>query len=447
MRRSVFAVLVVAALALGAVSWAGRAGVVAAQQIATNTPAPTDVVFATNTPVPTDVVFATNTPGIPSATATLTAAPTLTPSPTATFTVTPSPTPIPIGPRVYPDGINSLTGLPYPDETAQNRRNLLVKISNYPPVVRPQSGLNQADVIFEYEVEGGVTRFAALFRSAAPTHVGPVRSGRLVDLELAPMYNALWAYSGSSEPIMNIVLNGELTPWGYNIFSPQFGDNCEDAGFCRFPRDGVAFEHTLYLDTSVLWAKADRRGVNRPERARGFAFGADVPPGGAPALDVLIPWWSTEVRWQYDAAQGRYLRWTDGLPHLDAAEGQQIWVNNLVIIQAEHRERPDLFELESRSASLEIALWNEADGYYPALVFRDGVYFQGYWERRDREMGSALELRYANGEPIPLHPGRTWVSIVRWTAEVQVGAAYADMNATGTAIAPTPAAPLATAAP
>ncbi len=396
--------------------------------------------FITNTPQPTKIIFATNTPDV-SLTPTETLPPTLAPTDTATASPTPSetpsPTPVPIGPAVYPDGINSLTGLPYPDEAAQFRRNLMVKISNYPPIVRPQSGLNQADVIWEYEVEGGVTRFAAVFRTNAPTHVGPVRSGRLADLEIAPMTNALWAYSGSSEPIMNIVLDGEKTPWGYNIFSPQFGDNCEDAGFCRFPKDGLAYEHTLYLDTNLLWTKADRRGVNIPERAKGFFFQEEAAPTDKTANDVFIDWYGqTSARWQYDPETGRYLRFTDGLPHFDAADEQQVWVDNLIIIQAPHNDRPDLFEAESKSASIEIELWNEPDGYYPAMVLRDGKLYDGFWARKDRELGSGLQLKFGNNEPIPLKPGRSWVMVVRWLQnDVVLSDAYADMPATATVIA------------
>src|ERR1041385_210413 len=101
---------------------------------------------------------------------------TLTPSKTLRPTRTPSPTssvtPTTIGPVNYPDNINSLTGLPYPDDAAKNRRNLIVKVSNYPWIVRPQSGLSEADVVYEYEVEGAVTRFAAIFRSKGAEHVG-----------------------------------------------------------------------------------------------------------------------------------------------------------------------------------------------------------------------------------------------------------------------------------
>lgn len=411
----------------GVVMFSASSSPVSSQTFITNTPRPTQVMFMTNTPIVTPTPTLTPTPSF---------TPTFTFTPTDTATLTPSPTPTQVGPFIYPDGFNSLTGLQYPNEEAQNRRNLMVKISNYPPVVRPQSGLNQADVVWEYEVEGGVTRFAAIYRTNAPDHVGPVRSGRLVDLELAPMYQALWAYSGSSQPIMDIVLDGERTPWGYNIFSPQFGDNCDNAGFCRFPQGDLAFEHTLYLDTNMLWALADRRQVNLPERAKGFTFSEDPIASELITNDIFVNWYGqADARWQYDPSSGRYLRFTDGVAHFDAADEQQVWADNLIILQAPHNERPDLFEPESKAASLEIALWNEPDGYYPVLVMRDGVYYQGFWERRDREMGSALQVKFSDNTPIMLKPGRTWVMIVRGINDVVLSEVVSDMPGTATAIA------------
>ncbi|NOG48118.1 MAG: DUF3048 domain-containing protein [Chloroflexi bacterium] len=84
---------------------------------------------------------------------------------------------------------------------------MIVKISNFPPIVRPQTNVNMADVVYEVEAEGGVTRFAAIYRSQLPDLVGSVRSARLLDLELVPMYQALLAYSGTSEPIQRLILS------------------------------------------------------------------------------------------------------------------------------------------------------------------------------------------------------------------------------------------------
>lgn len=426
-RASVLLILTLTMMVLPLVFPAQASPAVQVTLPGTNTPAPTLFLFtiATNTPAgpsptPTATPTATDTP---TATPTSTPTPTITPSPTDT----PSPTPTPNGPFYYPEGVNPLTGLPYPSEEAMNRRNLIVKISNYPPVVRPQHGVNQADVVYEVEAEGGVTRFAAIYRNNAPTHVGSVRSARLVDLELIVMYNALLAYSGTSEPIQRMIMSADFV---YQTFSPLKGDNCE-AGFCRFPEEGKAFEHTLFLDTTKVWELATRRNVNIPLRARGFAF-SDIPdPNGLPANDVFIDWYGqTDARWQYDPTTGRYLRYTDGVPHYDAADGQQLWADNLIIIQVPHERRPDLFERGAKNESLEIQLWDQG----PAVLVRDGRWYSGFWRRRNREPGSALQIIYGNERPMMMKPGRTWVSIVRGFGDVIISETRADMAATATTI-------------
>ena len=163
------------------------------------------VVPPTNTPRNTDD-SPTSTKTTPP---TRTLIPSITPRPSRTPSPTPTITPTTIGPVNYPDNYNTLTGLPFPDDAAKNRRNLIVKVSNYTWVVRPQSGLSQADIVYEYEVEGGVTRFAAIYRSQGSDHVGSIRSGRLLDLELVPMYQGLLAYSGSNDPIRTMILSAQ----------------------------------------------------------------------------------------------------------------------------------------------------------------------------------------------------------------------------------------------
>ncbi|MEO8606647.1 MAG: DUF3048 domain-containing protein [Chloroflexota bacterium] len=392
----------------------------------------------TNTPAPTSFSFATNTPAGPSATPSATLTPTETPTDTATATFTPtnsptptdtpSPTPTPNGPFSYPEDVNPLTGQVYPDEAAKERRNLIVKISNYPPVVRPQSNINKADLVVEYETEGGVTRFAAIFRNNMPDHVGSVRSARLIDLELVPMFNALLAYSGTSDPIQQMILHSDFV---YQTFSPLKGDNCTDAGFCRFPREGLAFEHTLFLDTRKLYDLATRRNVNDGYKARGFAFADQPDPNGTPANDIFVDWYGqTDARWQYDPTSGHYLRWTDGVPHIDLADGQQLWADNLIILEVPHVDRPDLFEPESKTASLEIQLWDQGRAY----LFRDGQFYQGYWRRQDKKPGTALQIIYGNNQSIMMKPGRTWISIVRGFGDVLVSEDKADMQATDAAM-------------
>ena len=101
------------------------------------------------------------------------------------------------------------------------------------------------------------------------------------------------------------------------------------------------------------------------------------------------------------------------------------------MVEAEHRDRPDLFEPESKTASLDIVL----EGQGRVMVFRDGQWFQGFWRRENAEPWNALVLIYGNNQPIMLKPGRSWVSVVRGFGDVITNEQQADMVATGTALA------------
>ncbi len=335
-----------------------------------------------------------------------------------------------VGPASYPSGINPLTGLPYPNEEARARRNLIVKVSNWPPRVRPQHAINQADLVFEMESEGGVTRFAAIFRSHAPEKVGSVRSARLVDMELLTMYAGLLAYSGTSGPVRDIYrarVNRRL------LLSPSLGDNCEGAGFCRDEsvRDR-GYEHTLFGDTRQMWETASRRDVNIGFRAIGFAFDLQPDAGGRAVKDIYINWYNrTDTRWQYEDTSRRYLRYSDGAPHYDAADDTQLWADNLVMLQVAHNRRPDLFEAGAINESYEVALW----GSGPAYVMREGMLYQGYWSRLTHSRGAALSLNHRDGAPIMLKPGRTWVTVMRSLDEVVVSEIRANMRAAASASA------------
>ncbi|HRE47026.1 MAG TPA: DUF3048 domain-containing protein [Aggregatilineales bacterium] len=377
--------------------------------------------------LPTNTKRPTSTPVTPTATPTLTLTPSNTPTLTPSPTYTPSPTPTTIGPVTYPEGFNSLTGLPFPSVEAQNRRTLIVKVSNYPAIVRPQSGVSFADVVYEYEVEGGVTRFAAIYRSEGVEHIGPVRSGRLLDLELVVMYQALFAYSGVNDNIKAMI--GEAV-WKRWTLTPQFGDNCPP--FCRFPKAGLPFEHTLYGNAFQMWEVADRRGINEGFPARGFAFDDTPDLTDKYINDIAIKWYGDQdARWQYNPNDGKYYRWNTGIPHIDALTGDQLAFDNIVIVQAIHVDRPDVYESESGAKTVEIQLWGDEK----AWVFRDGRWYQGIWIRRNRERGSiGFYNNDANRSPIHLKPGKTWIEVVRCCDMygVKVDYTYADVNATAT---------------
>jgi hypothetical protein len=215
------------------------------------------------------------------------------------------------------------------------------------------------------------------------------------------------------------------------VISPSIGDTCAEAGFCRVDRPGYAFEHTLFVDTNKVWERAEARGINTGYRAKGFAFNRTPDPGGQTARDIFINWYGQiQARWQYDAETARYIRFTDGVAHMDAANDTQLWADNLVVIEVEHVERPDLFEEESNTASLDINLFDQGRAY----LFRDGQYYQGYWRRQDEDPGDALQLIYGNNAPMMMKPGRTWVAVVRWFGDVSIKEQPVDAFGTATVV-------------
>ncbi|MEO1643859.1 MAG: DUF3048 C-terminal domain-containing protein, partial [Chloroflexota bacterium] len=191
-------------------------------------------------------------------------------------------------------------------------------------------------------------------------------------------------------------------------------------------------------NTNLMWDIATRQGTNTGRIAFGFAFSEDetLNGEGSPANDVEIAWFGqTDGRWQYDAETERYVRFTDGVPHLDAGDGEQLWADNLVIIEVPHVERPDLFPPGANYASLGIELFGQGRAY----VIRDGNVYQGFWRRNENlAEGQALQLIYGDNSPILLQPGRTWVTVVRGLGNALISEELTDISATATVIAQTP---------
>ncbi|WP_376790830.1 DUF3048 domain-containing protein [Thermoflexus sp.] len=307
----------------------------------------------------------------------------------------------------FPPDVNPLTGLRVPDPSVLNRRPLAIKISNYPPVVRPQSGVDLADIVFEHYAEGGVTRFTAIYLSQDAEPVGSVRSARLIDLEIPAMFKAILAYSGASAGVNARIRASDFIE---RALSPDFGVGAPV--FWRIPREGVALEHTLFTSTRRLWAEATRRGINGRQDLRGMVFAEQPPAGGRPVSTLIIPYRVEPVTWRYDPGSGRWLRWTAGQPHMDALTGRQLSAANVVVVYA-HHQTTDIVEDRLGSLSIEIQIW----GSGRVQVFRDGRMFEGQWQRFRRE--DMLRFVDANGKPIPLKPGNTWFQMAPLDMQAQ----------------------------
>lgn len=396
---------------------------------------------ATPTPTKTPKLPESPTP-LSTATHTLTASPTPAPSHTPLLSPSetinaetadhnnPSETPTPTeGPTATPTfnlidpstatDICPLTGLQVDAPSVLERPPLAIKVSNYPPIVRPQAGLNKADVIFEHYAEGNLTRFTAIFLSQDANKVGSVRSARLLDLEIPAMFRSILAFSGASGGVKQEFRDSDI--FG-QIISPDYGHPVGSPGeapFYRVPQEGKAVEHTMFTDTATLWQyAAEKLGYSGRQEIKGWFFSQEPPPGGQPINHISLPYAPGSIvsEYTYDAGQGFYLRSVNGEPHREELSGEQLHFNNVVVIYAHHVETDILEDTWGDGHySIQIQVWGEG----AVRIFRDGLMFDGKWVRPDR--WDPVRFVDGNGNPIPLKPGNTFIQMVPLGFEINIG--------------------------
>lgn len=378
-----------------------------------------DVSTQTNTNLLVSVTpIPQNTLETPTPTIEIDAVDTLTSTPEIPATV-----PGAIGPDHYPPDVNPLTGLTVSDPAILNRRPMVVKVSNYPSIVRPQAGIGAADLVFEHYAEGGVTRFSAIFYSNAPERVGSVRSARLIDYELVPMYQGILAFSGASIGVEKRIFGSEyvaahvenadeVAPTGF-IPPSEFADRAYKGvlyGLPYFWRDeSIVIPHNMFVNVAALWGLAAEEGHAQRPNLTGMAFHPDPPDSSTGSGQIIdVRYRATRVRWEYDAETGLYRRFTDGQPHLDANTNEQVTAANVIVVYAGHY-LTDIVEsvFEGNvSWSIQITVWPEGD----AVIFRDGRRYDGRWVRAVRE--DLMSFQTSDGAIFYLRPGNTWIQLM-----------------------------------
>jgi hypothetical protein len=367
-------------------------------------PPPTQAASGLNqvSATPTPTVAPTRTLPPPVA---ITAQPTSTPEIVATVTLAPEPTAEPVillSKADFTDDIDPLTGERVDDPALLERLPLAIKISNAPAQwVRPQSGLNDADLVFEHVTEARITRFTIIVYSKTPPKVGPIRSARLIDLELPAMYDAALAFSGASEGVRQKLLAADFRP--RILFTYE-------QGYYRTGED-KPLEHTLYGNPETFWSVLTEKGLNqRPDFSTYMAFTSEPPTGGTPAQEAIIDYDWTLINWRFDSETGKYLRWTDGEEHLDANTNEQVSASNVVVILAGHVDDPSICEQSYNGVCTSFSVQPQIFGSGPAVIFRDGQRYDATWQRIGRyDMFTFVDDA---GQPLPLKPGNTWFQIM-----------------------------------
>jgi Protein of unknown function (DUF3048) N-terminal domain/Protein of unknown function (DUF3048) C-terminal domain len=308
-----------------------------------------------------------------------------------------------------------LTGMPVSQATLAARRPILVQIGNSSPE-RPQFGLMQADMVFETIAEGGITRFSAIFLCQDAAEIAGVRSGRLVDLQLLPMFDAIFVHVGASEQVQKKFEDDK------HIRDTSLDFYRAAPGFTQQPdRRRAPFD--VFTSTAALYDAAKQVNISLPstQPVPQLTFADAVPAGGSPAATVTIKHHSSYwVRWKWNASEGVWERYLTNdtapnteFPHVDAATGRPLSAKNVLIIQAVH-EQTDIIEDSLQSHSVQVDLI----GSGPATLFRDGQMFTGTWARANPT--DFFTFTQADGSAMPLHPGNTFVHLYPTTFKFDV---------------------------
>jgi hypothetical protein len=306
------------------------------------------------------------------------------------------------GPTDFPVDINPLTGLST-DPIFLDRRPMLIKVSNLPRDVRPQSGLSRADIVYEYYTEEGTTRFIAIYYGQDAEQVGSIRSARFFDEHIIRMYRGLFVFGSGDERVRERLYNSDFA----DRLIVEWQVECP--ALCR--PDPVT--NYLMANTAAVHQYAREAGISdERQNLDGMRFQMQVPDGGQPA-DRVFAWYSAVIynRWDYDPPSGRYYRYVDvenaleGQPEVykplrDALIDGPISTDNVVILLMPH---------EFYSVSPEIVEMQFYDSG-PAYAFRDGQAYELEWVR-ENEVG-LYSLYTKDGEFYSFKPGTTWFEVM-----------------------------------
>lgn len=302
---------------------------------------------------------------------------TASPAPT-TSSASPPPTPTPAPPK--PSLLSGRMGLP-------NGPILAVKIDNTGEA-HPQVGLTKADVVYIEQVEGGVTRLAAVFSSELPRYVGPVRSARITDIELLRQYGTVGlAYSGAQR---------RLTPKLRAAALHLVSFDANRHGYTRSPARPRPYD--VIGDTRTLLRRAGK--VSTPTRV-GYGFGP-VPAGGRPATHVTVRYPAARVDAVWSPAAKRWLLSMDGVADR-AAEGGQLGPTTFVV------QYVTVTASAYHDVNGVVTPYSRTVGRGTALVFRDGQVFTAQWSRPRATDPTTYTI---GGRPAVFAPGQIWVSLI-----------------------------------
>ena len=293
-------------------------------------------------------------------------------------------------PTVAQKYYSRLTGEPLENENAKNIRPVAIMINNISGAQKVQSGVTYADIVFETEVEGGITRMMAVFSdiSKVPEDIGSVRSARVVFPHIAMGLGAVYFHAGSDDEY--------CTPEMKNI-----GTNSVDinryAKYSFRKKNGLSSEHTLYTKAELLNKAIEDYKFATVKKTTPFANfakdGETVTPGGSPAVKIEVPFSSSYItKFTYDAESGKYNKQK---PSGSCKESYK----NIIILRTAMSHYPNgkhrLIDLTSGT------------GYYAS----NGMFQEIKWSKGDAE--DAFVFTNMDDTPLTINAGSSYVGIMK----------------------------------
>lgn len=280
------------------------------------------------------------------------------------------------------------TGIETEDEVDQ--RAYAVMVNNH-KAARPQSGLSQADIIFELLTESNITRFLAIYQSTPPEVVGPVRSAREYFFTLADGYDAIYVYHGAANFVEDMIQSRGI----------------ENLPGSRYDNDGHLFvresfrkaPHNSYFQFGAANEVAEERGYETTANYEPLLFleeGEEVIGEEAPHVKINYLLSSPVVEYIYDDASGKYYRYDDGEQTVELDSNIPIEIDNVLIAEADHQVIDD-----AQRRAIDVQSGGKA------YLLQKGKIQYVEWENQN---GRIVPVK--DGEVIPFVQGKTWINFI-----------------------------------
>ena len=287
-------------------------------------------------------------------------------------------------------GVNPLTGVEeFEDISKAKQRPVAIMVNNVQVAQKVQTGLSKADIIYETEVEGGITRLMAVYQDVTKVEkIGSVRSARYPYVDLALGHNAVYVHCGQDPTYCKPHLS--------DIDDLDIDTNSKGAK--RIP-NGLSSEHTLYAITGDLWESINDKFDTKVSSAKAWANFTDqaLTLDGGSATSISVPFPAATTNFTYDAQSELYTRLSGSTILTDYNTKEATTVKNVFILLTTITTYPDG---EHRKVALE-----SGDGYY----ITNGTVQFIKWSKGAATNG--FKFTDSNGKEISVSQGNSWVCI------------------------------------